>query len=89
MFFPQIESKDCTTHCDETILSPTCWINTIKWEIDKELKNTLPYHTPNECPRDKKYVPPGLCHKLITWAHTTPATGHSGSRKDTGRWLMI
>lgn len=38
----QIESKNCTTHCDETILSPMCWINTIEWEFDKELENTLP-----------------------------------------------
>lgn len=41
-----------------------------------ELHNTLPYIIPQDCPRDKKYIPPHLRAKLITWAHNSLATGH-------------
>lgn len=66
---------------DKTILSPTCWINAISWDFDTELENTLPYHTSEECPTDKKYVPPRLRNKLISWVHTSPASGYPGTLK--------
>lgn len=78
-----VESKENKTHSDETMLSPTCWVYTIEWDFDKELDNTLPYHTPSEC--KKRYVPPRLRSNISTWAQTSPASRHP----DTQRTLEL
>lgn len=52
-----------------------CWVNAIKWKFDREIGNTIPYHVPEEC----TYVPPRLRSTLITWAYTSPASGHLGT----------
>lgn len=69
----RITAKEIIPQTEETILPKTCWINTIEWEFDKEIDDSLPYQVPTECPSNKRYVPPRLRNKLITWAHTTPA----------------
>lgn len=53
----------------ENILPQRCFVNTITWDFDKELENTLVYNTPGDCPANCTYVPPQLCSKLIKWAH--------------------
>lgn len=65
-----IESKESETPDQGIILPETCWIKAIEWKFDRELDNTLPYHSQAEYPEDKKYVPLRLCSKIITWAHT-------------------
>lgn len=65
----------------ELILPPECWVRAIQWNFDKEICNTLPYCVPSDCPAECNYVPPRLRYKLITWAHTTPASGHPGTRE--------
>lgn len=65
----------------ETILPKECWINSIEWEFDEELNNSLPDPIPADCPINKKYVPPRLRNRLIVWAHTSPASGHPGTRR--------
>lgn len=56
---------------------------TVIWTITREIYQeiaTIPeVRTPPQCPVEKRYEPFHLCNKLITWACTSPATGHSGS----------
>lgn len=51
------------------------------WEFKLELDNILIYHSPSECPKDKKFVPPSLRSRLIIWDHMAPASGHPGMLK--------
>lgn len=65
----------------EPILPKQYWVNAISREFDQELANTLPFHVLEECPTDRTYVPPRLQSKLITWAHTSPVSGHPGTKR--------
>lgn len=65
----------------ESVLSESCFLDAITWGFDQELACTLPFHTHTECPPECTYVPPRLGAKLITWAHTSPATGQPGTRR--------
>lgn len=56
----RIDDKEDTKESNEIILSLACWINAINWYLVDELKNTLPCHKPEECPTNKRYVPPRL-----------------------------
>lgn len=57
----------------------SCFLNSITWDFDEELSQTMPFRTPSNCPPNRSYVPPRLRSRLITWAHTSPTTGYPGT----------
>lgn len=61
-----------------TTLPATCWVNAKEWEVDREITESSTVRTPESCPTGKVFVPSHLRGRLITWAHTCPATGHPG-----------
>lgn len=75
----QINAKETIPQKEETILPKSCWINTIEREFDHEIENSPSHQVPGECPSNKQYVPPKQRNKLITWAQTTPGSGHPGT----------
>ncbi|KAK1796492.1 hypothetical protein P4O66_009532, partial [Electrophorus voltai] len=64
----------------EPILPPACFMGAITWDIDcsKKTANAHP-----QCPPNWLYVPLKHRSDLITWAHTSVGTGHSGSTRTT------
>lgn len=72
-------SKQSKLNEQDPILPSRCWVHAIQWDFDKEIENTLPCHSLEKCPSDHTYVPPRLRIKLITWAYTSPASGHPGT----------
>lgn len=63
-----------------TILPPSCFINTLTWEMSELIGNSLPHHVPEKCPAEHTFVPPCLQARLITWALTIPSMGHPGAQ---------
>lgn len=63
----------------KTIISESCWLNSIPWDFCQEFQVTLPHYEPEEYTQNKQYVPAQkqMNHlgKQITWAHTTQALG--------------
>lgn len=52
-----ITAKENKQQNEETILPKTCWLNTIEWEFNKEIENSLPYKVPADSPSSVLYLP--------------------------------
>lgn len=54
---------------------PLLLLHPIIWDIEKEITNTLAHWVPTACPLNWTFIPSHLQRRLISWAHTIPATG--------------
>lgn len=75
----RIHSTTSSNQESTPILPPECFINAFTWENDKELAQTQPHNIPETCPPRLMCVPWQLKGHLITWVHSSPATGHPNS----------
>ncbi|KAK1791156.1 hypothetical protein P4O66_002180 [Electrophorus voltai] len=50
----------------EPVLSPTCFLASLEWELDQQIKAANPHP---QSPTNRLYVPPAHRGTLITWAH--------------------
>ncbi|KAK1795660.1 hypothetical protein P4O66_001153 [Electrophorus voltai] len=60
----------------EPVLSPTCFLASLEWELNRQIKVANPHP---QCPANPLYVPPTHRGTLITWAHTSLGMGHPGA----------
>ncbi|KAI3365127.1 hypothetical protein L3Q82_010108, partial [Scortum barcoo] len=66
----------------ETILSPDRVIGLVSWPIEKEVQRAgRGKTTPEDCPRNRLFVPEALRSQVIHWAHTSLLTCHPGVRR--------
>ena len=62
-----------------TIISPTCLVAPIRWDLDREIEEAAGQDPePEGCPPGRTYVPRSVRTKIVNWAHSAPATGHLG-----------
>ena len=62
---------------DVTILPPSVMVALVFWHLEGDLQSALSHGpAPASCPATITYVPTSI--RIITWAHTSPATDHSG-----------
>lgn len=59
------------------ILSSSCFLNALTWELDKQINSSLTYHMPKGTPVDCTFMPIQLYGYLNTWVHTSLGTRHS------------
>ncbi|KAK1786113.1 hypothetical protein P4O66_017849 [Electrophorus voltai] len=62
----------------ELVLSPTCFLASLEWELDRKIKAANPHP---QCSANRFYVPPAHRGALITWAHTSLRTGRPGASR--------
>lgn len=60
-------------------MPPTCIVGALEWPLEQNLARIPSSRIPAACPPDKQFVPKWYRLELITWTHTTLATGHSGA----------
>ncbi|KAK1791620.1 hypothetical protein P4O66_013619 [Electrophorus voltai] len=59
----------------EPVLSPTCFLASLEWELDRQIKAANPHP---QCPTNLASVPLTQRGALITWAHASLGMGHPG-----------
>uniref|UniRef100_A0A3B1KES6 Gypsy retrotransposon integrase-like protein 1 n=1 Tax=Astyanax mexicanus TaxID=7994 RepID=A0A3B1KES6_ASTMX len=78
----RIHERDPAINKDQPIIEPTCLVAPVLWEVDQEISAAAAVDPgPSDKPPNKVYVPEVVRGKLITWAHTSIATGHPGVTK--------
>ncbi|KAI3358633.1 hypothetical protein L3Q82_015049 [Scortum barcoo] len=79
---PDCMNRNRTAEEPETILSPDRVIGLVSWPIEKEVQRAgRGKTTPEDCPRNRLFVPEALRSQVIHWAHTSLLTCHPGVRR--------
>uniref|UniRef100_A0A8C2AU46 Gypsy retrotransposon integrase-like protein 1 n=1 Tax=Cyprinus carpio TaxID=7962 RepID=A0A8C2AU46_CYPCA len=75
-------SPEPDTNEPDSILPPSVFLAPILWQIDEEIRAaTLEEPAPPEVPTGLIYVPTSQRLPLLESAHTSPGSGHPGSRR--------
>lgn len=53
------------------------------WDIEEICQAQMEDPAPTSCPPGHAYIPTGIRDRLLTWAHTSLATGHPGINRIT------
>ena len=66
------------------IINPSRIVAPVLWNVEEEiLQAQVGEPVPAKCPPGRTYVPTGVRDQLLTWAHTSVATGHPGITRTT------
>ena len=64
--FPGSTNLTCFSSQPENILTPTCIIGAVTWEVEEKVKRSLPEHpAPSSCPSGNLFVSPSLCSQVL------------------------
>ena len=59
------------------IIPPSWIVAHVLWNVDVDICQALQWeHAPATCPPERTYIPTGVRNWLLSWAHTTLASGH-------------
>ena len=71
-----------TTEPPETILRLEVFVNSIKMDIERSVKEAVGTEAgPSGCPVGNQYVPRGMRAQVIQWGHSSRLSGHLGSNR--------
>ncbi|KAI3359792.1 hypothetical protein L3Q82_014168 [Scortum barcoo] len=64
-----------------SILPPSCIVGAASWDIETRVQEALKDHpAPNNCPKDRLFVPSNLRSLVLQWIHTSKFSCHPGIR---------
>ena len=66
----------------ENILTPTCIIGAVTWEVEEKVKRSLSEHpAPSSCPSGRLFVSASLRSQVLQWGHSSRLACHPGVRR--------
>ncbi|KAI3376076.1 hypothetical protein L3Q82_016603 [Scortum barcoo] len=80
--FPEQFSLDTSPSEPASILPPSCIVGAASWDIETRVQEALKDHpAPNNCPKDRLFVPSNLRSLVLQWIHTSKFSCHPGIRR--------
>lgn len=68
-----------SSEAPSTILSPSCVIGAVTWDVESEVKGALEgVQSPEHCPNNRLFVPAPLRSRVLQWAHNSQFSCHPG-----------
>ncbi|KAI3355460.1 hypothetical protein L3Q82_018298, partial [Scortum barcoo] len=81
-FVPEQFSLDTSPSEPASILPPSCIVGAASWDIETRVQEALKDHpAPNNCPKDRLFVPSNLRSLVLQWIHTSKFSCHPGIRR--------
>ncbi|KAI3369234.1 hypothetical protein L3Q82_007781 [Scortum barcoo] len=75
-------SLDTSPSEPASILPPSCIVGAASWDIETRVQEALKDHpAPNNCPKDRLFVPSNLRSLVLQWIHTSKFSCHPGIRR--------
>ncbi|KAI3370010.1 hypothetical protein L3Q82_024432 [Scortum barcoo] len=79
---PEQFSLDTSPSEPASILPPSCIVGAASWDIETRVQEALKDHpAPNNCPKDRLFVPSNLRSLVLQWIHTSKFSCHPGIRR--------